>query len=69
MTLHDVNEQSKFEEFYRVNNVNTISEKINYLKKSMKIRAILCDEEETPEEELAGLEESALQGFWKASWS
>jgi len=41
---------------------------LDYLKKAMKIRAMLCDEDETPEEVLSGLEESALLGYWKASW-
>ena len=68
MTLHEVNTPERFTEFYKSNNVSTIEEKINYLKKAMKVRAMLCDEEETPEEILAGLEESALLGYWKASW-
>jgi len=68
MTLHEVNAQEQFEEYYKSNKLETIPDKINYLKKAMKIRAMLCDEDETEEEVLAGLEESALLGYWKASW-
>jgi len=68
MTLHQVAKAEEFKEYYKLNNLQTIEEKIDYLKKAMKIRAILCDEDETPEEVLSGLEESALLGYWKASW-
>jgi len=68
MTLHDVGAPEQFEEYYKSNNLQTVNEKIDYLKKAMKIRAMLCDEDETPEEVLSGLEESALIGYWKASW-
>jgi len=64
--LRDIVEQSQFENLYRANGLNCVEDKINYLKKTMKIRAICCDEEETPEEILSGLEESALLGYWKA---
>jgi hypothetical protein len=68
MTLHDVNAPEQFEAYYKSNNLQTTDAKISYLRNAMKIRAILCDEVETPEEVLAGLEESAILGFWKASW-
>ena len=69
MTLHDVNSQEQFEEYYQSNNLQAVKDKINYLKSAMKIRAMLCEEEdETPEGILAGLEESALLGYWQASW-
>jgi hypothetical protein len=68
MTLHEVSSAEEFEEYYRSNNIQTTDAKISYLKKAMKVRAMLYDEDETPEEVLAGLEESALLGFWKASW-
>ena len=68
MTLHEVSAPEQFEEYYKSNNLQTIPDKIDYLKKAMKIRAMLCDEDETPEEVLSGLEESALIGYWKASW-
>jgi hypothetical protein len=68
MTLHEVGEPKQFEEYYKSNNLQTINDKITYLKKAMKVRAMLCDDVETPEDVLAGLEESALLGFWKASW-
>ena len=68
MTLHEVSSQNQFDEYYKSNNLQTIPEKIDYLKKAIKIRAMLCDEDETDEEVLSGLEESALLGYWKASW-
>jgi hypothetical protein len=68
MTLHDVNEQGQFTEYYRSNNLSTTAEKIDYLKKAMKVRAMLSEEDETEEEILIGLEESVLLGCWKASW-
>jgi len=68
MTLFEVSEQGQFDEFYKSNNVLTVDDKIDYLKRAMKVRAMLLDEDETPEEVLAGLEESALLGYWKASW-
>lgn len=68
MILHDVTKWEQFDEFYKSNNINTVDEKINYLIRAMKIRAMLSEESETPEEVLAGLEESALLGYWKASW-
>jgi len=68
MTLHEVNAPEQFEEYYKSNNLQTLPDKISYLKNAMKIRAMLCDEDETDEEILNGLEESALLGYWKASW-
>jgi hypothetical protein len=68
MTLHEVSEPEQFKEYYNLNNLQTTSQKISYLKKAMKIRAMLSDEDETEEEILSGLEESALLGYWKASW-
>jgi hypothetical protein len=68
MTLHEVSSPEQFEAYYKSNNLQTTDAKISYLRKAMKIRAILFDEAETPEEVLGGLEESALLGFWKASW-
>jgi hypothetical protein len=68
MTLNEVSSQEQFEEYYQSNNLQTVEDKINYLKNAMKIRAMLHDEDETLDELLGGLEESALLGYWKASW-
>ncbi|MDR1148825.1 MAG: hypothetical protein LBK66_09360 [Spirochaetaceae bacterium] len=68
MTLHEVSLQEQFKEYYQSNNLQTVEDKINYLKNAMKIRAVLHDEDETSDELLCGLEESALLGYWKASW-
>jgi len=68
MRLHEVKFPNQFDEYYKSNNLQTVPERINYLKNEMKVRAMLSDEDETPEEILSGLEESALLGYWKASW-
>lgn len=64
--LLDIEDQSQFEALYRAKGLNGVEAKIGYLKKAMKIRAIRCDEDETPEEILSGLEDSVLEGFWRA---
>lgn len=67
MTLQEVNTKTELKEFYKFNNLLTVEAKINQLIKTMKIRAMLGENEKTPEEILAGLEESALLGYWKAN--
>jgi len=66
--LHDVEKREHFAEYYAANNLTTIDDKINNLTCVMKIRATRSDEKETKDEELAGLEELALLGYWRASW-
>ena len=68
MTLHEVSSQEQFEAYYQSNNLQTVEDKINCLKTDMKIRAIWHDDDETSDDILAGLEESALLGYWKASF-
>ena len=68
MTLHNVEQLEQFEAYYKENNLHSVKEKIDDLTRTMKIRAIRGDETETDKEKLAGLEELALQGFWRASW-
>jgi hypothetical protein len=68
MRLQDVTAKEQFDEYYKVNKLHTVNDKINYLISAMKIRAIQSEGEESPDVVLAGLEESALLGFWKASW-
>jgi len=67
MTLDEVESHEQFEAYYAANNLHKIDEKIDDLTKIMKIIATRCDEEESKEDELAGLEELALQGYWRAS--
>jgi hypothetical protein len=67
MELQDVNSEEQFEVYYKSHALLTTDDKISSLKKAMKVRAILCEGNETPEETLRGLEESALLGLWKAS--
>lgn len=68
MNLHDIEQQEQFSTYYAENNFKSIEEKIDNLTKTMKIRAMRCDETETKEEVLAGLEETVLLGHWKALW-
>jgi hypothetical protein len=68
MRLNEVKSQNQFDKYYQANNLQTVDQKVDYLKKEMKVRAMLSDEDETPEEILSGLEESALLGYWQASW-
>jgi hypothetical protein len=68
MKLHDIERDEQFSEYYETNNLQTIEEKIDNLTRTMKIRATRCDEIETEEEKLAGLEETALLGNWEVSW-
>jgi hypothetical protein len=68
MRLHDVERPDQFQAYYAANNLQTIDDKIKDLMTRMKIRAIRGDEKETEDERLRGLEELALQGFWRASW-
>jgi len=67
MTLYEVTTKKELREHYKTNNLSTIEAKIKYLIKTMKIRAMLGDNNKTPEQILAGLEESALMGYWKAN--
>ena len=69
MNLQDVVEQAQFAEYYKSHGLQSTEDKINNLKKVMKIRAMQCDEVEPQGTVLSGLEEVALRGFWKASWS
>jgi len=66
--LHDVENREQFAEYYAANNLTTIDEKIDNLTQTMKIRATRREEPETKDEELAGLEELALLGYWRVSW-
>jgi len=63
-SVFDVEERSQFETLYSANGLHNIEEKITYLKKAMKIKASASNKK-TPEEELAGLEDSILLGLWE----
>jgi len=68
MRLHDIEQREQFARYYAENNLQTTEAKIDNLTKTMKVRAIRHEEPVTKEEVLAGLEESAMLGNWKASW-
>jgi len=66
MKLQEVEQKGQFKAYYEANNLQTIDEKISDLTRTMKIRATRCDDTETKDEELAGLEELVLLGYWRA---
>jgi len=68
MILHSVENKEQLEAYYSEKNLQTVEEKIKHLTKAMKIRAIRCDEAETLEEALGGLEEMVMFGSWRAFW-
>jgi hypothetical protein len=68
MTLQDVESRDQFKAYYAEKNLQTTEAKIDNLTKTMKVRATRHEEPVTKEEILAGLEESAMLGNWKASW-
>ena len=67
MKLQEVNSQKDFNAYYNSLSLLTTDDKISNLKSAMNIMAIMSEGDETPEETLMGLEESALLGLWKAS--
>jgi len=67
MNLSEVERSDQFPQYYVKNNLHSIDEKIDNLTKEMKIIATRSDEEESKEDELAGLEELVLLGYWRAS--
>ena len=67
MNLREVERNEQFLQYYLANNLHSIDEKIANLTKEMKIIATRSDEDETKEDELAGLEELVLLGYWRAS--
>jgi hypothetical protein len=66
MELADATTKEALEELYEKAGLKTNDKKVDFLTREMGIKAMRCDEEETPEENLAGLEELALMGDWKA---
>ena len=62
--LADVEEQMDFKELYSTQGLVAIEDKIAFLNKELGIIATRCEQEETLEEELLGLEEFALLHPW-----
>ena len=63
-TLADVEDQADFARLYSRHGLVSIEDKIAFLNKKLGILATRCEEEETPAEELLGLEEFALLHPW-----
>ena len=66
MDLKDVKTHDDILKLYEQHKLVSTTEKINYLKNTMKIRKTHCEVKETEEEELAGLEDLALTHMWEA---
>ena len=67
MTLREVSTLEQLDNYYEVNGLSVTEDRINALKDAMGVITSRCDEDETPEEVLAGLQETVLLGYWKAS--
>jgi len=66
--LRAVKTREDFDGYYNSNGITSVDDKIHRLIEDMGVKAMISEDEETPDEVLAGLEESALRGFWRASW-
>jgi len=67
MRLYDVESPEQLTQYYAQENLLTIAEKIDHLKRAMKVRAMRGSGNGTPDDVLTILEESCLLGYWKAS--
>lgn len=68
MRLYDVENPEQLTQYYLQENLQTIEDKIDHLKRAMKVRAMRGGGNGTPDAILTILEESCLLGYWKASW-
>jgi hypothetical protein len=66
MVLEDVVEQEQFTRYYEQFNLHTTEEKIDRLRKDTGIVGIRGEQGRKPEDLLALLEFSTLEGYWRA---
>jgi len=66
MVLEDVVEQNQFSQYYEQFNLRTTEEKIDRLRKDTGIVGIRGEQGRRPEDLLALLEFSTLEGYWRA---
>jgi hypothetical protein len=66
MELETVKTQEQLNAYYRAKGAGSVQEKIDSLKKAMNVWAMCSENEGTPGEALATLEELALLGYWRA---
>lgn len=64
--LHNIHKREDFAAFYTRRELVKIEDKIACLKSVLKILASRSDEEDTPEEELMGLEDFVMSHLWEA---
>lgn len=65
MELQDIKSHDDILAIYKEQNLTSVAEKAKYLAGVMKILATRCDIEDSPEDELASLEELALSHLWE----
>jgi len=68
MTLSDVRTQEELKQCYEQNGLKDVDSKIDYLIKSMNVKAMRWEDEHSSDEKLESLEDLALLGYWRASW-
>jgi hypothetical protein len=66
MVLEDITELNQFPQYYKQFNLRTVEEKINRLRKETGIVGIRGEQGRKPEDLLALLEFSTLEGYWRA---
>lgn len=66
MELREISRREDFDSFYKENGLVTIEAKIEHLRNVLQILASRSDEEDTPEEELMGLEDFIMSHLWEA---
>ena len=65
--LCEVTTREQLENYYNLNSLQSIEEKIASLRRVMGVMAVRCAEGETPENILSALEGSVFYGNWKIS--
>jgi len=67
MVLEDVITKERFSDYYKDHNISTIEDKIKKLRDDMGIIGIRGEVGRKPEDVLALLEDSAIEGYWRAA--
>jgi len=67
MVLEDITELKQFTQYYEQFNLRTTEEKINRLREDTGIIGIRGEQGRKPEDLLALLEFSTLEGYWRVA--
>jgi len=65
MELRNITEHSQLEIYYKEKGLKTPEEKIDHLRRVMKVGAVRCEFGSDTENILIALEDNALVGSWK----